>query len=62
MGVGEMSKNIVLAKTPAEKIRFCTHWLQVFLLVGRDEEAAGMVEKLLAVADELETDVKEENY
>jgi hypothetical protein len=53
---------IVLAETPAEKIRFCCHWLRVFLLAGRDEEAAAMVEKLLAVADELETDVKEENY
>ena len=57
-----MAKNIVLAETPAEKIRFCCHWLQVFLLAGRDEEAAGMVKRLLAVADELETDVKEENY
>jgi len=54
MGVGEMSKNIVLAKTPAEKIRFCTHWLQVFVMSGRGEEAAAMVEKLLAVADDLE--------
>ena len=49
-----MSKNIVLAKTPAEKIRFCTHWLQVFVMSGRGEEAAAMVEKLLAVADDLE--------
>jgi len=49
-----MSKTIVLARTPAEKIRFNVHWLQVFVMSGRGEEAESIVQKLLAVADELE--------
>ena len=56
-----MSKTIVLAKTPAEKIRFNVHWLQVFVMSGRGEEAESMVQKLLDVADELETTKEREN-
>jgi len=56
-----MNKTIALAETPAEKIRFNVHWLQVFVMSGRGEEAASMVQKLLAVADELETTNQREN-
>jgi len=56
-----MSKTIALAETPAEKIRFNVHWLQVFVMSGRGEEAASMIQKLFAVADELETTNQREN-
>ena len=56
-----MSKTIALAETPAEKIRFNVHWLQVFVMAGRGEEAESMVQKLLDVADELETTNQREN-
>ena len=49
-----MSKMITVAKTPSEKIRYCVNWFQVFLVVGREKEAASMLEKLLTVADDLE--------
>lgn len=49
-----MSKMITLAETPSEKIRYCVNWFQVFMVVGREREAASMLEKLLTVADDLE--------
>tara|TARA_R100000908_G_scaffold61441_1_gene39533 strand:- start:988 stop:1158 length:171 start_codon:yes stop_codon:yes gene_type:complete len=48
---------IDFGQNPSDKIRFCVHWLQVFVMSGRGEEAASMVERLYNLADELEEHV-----
>lgn len=49
-----MSKTITVAETPSEKIRYCVNWIQVFIITGRNTDAANMMQKLLTVADDLE--------